>query len=89
MLASDKKQFDALHMLAILHAQRGNFDDAARLFREASAVKPDHAPCHYNHGNVLIELKQFEQAIACYDKALAIAPGYIEAHFNRGNALLR
>jgi predicted O-linked N-acetylglucosamine transferase (SPINDLY family) len=89
VLATDKTQFDALHMLAILHAQRGKFDDAARLFREASAIKPDHAPCHYNHGNVLIELKQFEQAMACYDKALAIAPGYIEAHFNRGNALLK
>ncbi len=89
VLAGDKKQFDALHMLAILHAQRGNFDSATRLFRDASQIKPDHAPCHYNHGNVLIELKQFEQAIACYDKALVIAPGYIEAHFNRGNALLR
>jgi predicted O-linked N-acetylglucosamine transferase (SPINDLY family) len=89
VLANDKKQFDALHMLAILNAQRGNFKVAARRFREASEVKPDHAPCHYNHGNVLIELKQFAQAIVCYDRALAIAPGYIEAHFNRGNALLR
>src|SRR5665213_1345545 len=89
ILASDKKQFDALHMLAILHAQSGNFEVATRFFREASEVKPDHAPCHYNHGNVLIELKQFAQAIVCYDRALAITPGYIEAHFNRGNALLR
>ena len=89
VLAGDKKQFDALHMLAVLYAQRGNFENSARLFRDASQIKPDHAPCHYNHGNVLIELGQFEQAIACYDRALAIAPGYIEAHFNRGNALLR
>ncbi|MGH6684316.1 MAG: tetratricopeptide repeat protein, partial [Pseudolabrys sp.] len=89
VLAGDSQQFDALHMLAILHAQRGNFEDAARLFRQASQIKPDHAPCHYNHGNVLIELKQLGQAVACYDRALALAPGYIEAHFNRGNALLK
>jgi predicted O-linked N-acetylglucosamine transferase (SPINDLY family) len=89
VLAGDKKQFDALHMLAILHAQRGNFDSSARLFQGASQINPDHAPCHYNYGNVLIELSQFEQAVACYDRALTIAPGYIEARFNRGNALLR
>jgi protein O-GlcNAc transferase len=89
ILTVDKKQFDALHMLAILNAQRGNFDHSERFFRRATEIKPDHGPCHYNRGNVLIELKKYEKAIACYDKAVALAPTYIEAHFNRGNALFK
>ena len=89
VLACDGKHFDALHMLAVLHGQRGNLDAADRFFQNAAEIKPDYAPCHYNHGNVLFALKQFEKAIACYDRALAIVPGYIEAHFNRGNALLK
>lgn len=89
VLACDGKHFDALHMLAVLHGQRGNLDAADRFFQNAAEIKPDYAPCHYNHGNVLFALKQFEKAIACYDRALAIVPGYVEAHFNRGNALLK
>ena len=89
IIAHDGKQFDALHMLAVLHAQRGNLDAADRFFQNAAEIKPDYAPCHYNRGNVLIELKQFEKAMTCYDRALAITPGYVEAHFNRGNALLK
>ena len=89
VLASDKKQFDALHMLAMLQSQRGKFEDAAGLFLKATRINPRHAPCQFNHGNVLLLLRQYEGAIACYDQALAIEPNYAEAHFNRGNAQLK
>lgn len=89
VLASDKKQFDALHMLGIVHSQRGSFEEAARLFHKASKIRPNNAQCHYNYGNALLLLQQYEKALACYDKALALDPGYAEAHFNRGNALLK
>ena len=89
VIASDRNHFDALHMLAILNAQRGNFENAARLFHDASKLRPDQASCHYNYGNVLVALGQYDRALACYDKALALTPTYVEAHFNRGNVLLR
>src|SRR5665213_3096867 len=47
VLALEKKQFDALHMLAVLQAQRGNFARSDRLFHAALEIKPDYAVGHY------------------------------------------
>ncbi len=41
VLAGDPSNFDALHMLGVVHYQRGWFDDAARLLKRAVALRPD------------------------------------------------
>ena len=38
-------------------------------------------------GNVLFELKRYEEALAAHTKAISLAPGYAEAHSNMGNVL--
>jgi tetratricopeptide (TPR) repeat protein len=41
-----------------------------------------------NHGNALLELKQFDLAVVSYDKAISLQPGLALAYYNRGNARL-
>jgi predicted O-linked N-acetylglucosamine transferase (SPINDLY family) len=38
-------------------------------------------------GNVLFELKRYEEALAAHTKAIALAPSYAEAYSNMGNVL--
>jgi protein O-GlcNAc transferase len=81
-------QFDALHMLGVINAQRNRFDEADKLLRKALKVNPKSAEAHSNHGRVLAALGRREEALAAFDKALANNPGLVVAIGNRG-ALLR
>ena len=40
VLAYDKRQFDALNMLGIVHGQRRNYQEAIRLIERAIKVNP-------------------------------------------------
>ena len=40
VLAHDKHQFDALHMLGVLEGQLGNFEEADHLIRRALKIDP-------------------------------------------------
>ena len=86
VLAANSRDFDALHMLGIVCAQRGQFAEAEKLLRAANAVDPGVPPCLHNHGNVLGRLDRYEEAIASYRKALAIAPNYAPIYSDLGNA---
>jgi len=48
-----------------------------------SQVDPDRADSHYNRGNSLAQMGEFEAAIAAYDAALALDPEMEDASFNR------
>jgi Flp pilus assembly protein TadD len=85
-LAHNARDFDALHMLGILNAQRGRFNAAEELFRNALSVSNNFPPCLHNYGNVLSKLKQYEKAISIYKQALALAPSYAPIYFELGNA---
>jgi tetratricopeptide (TPR) repeat protein len=87
VLAIDAAHFDARHMLAIIHAQRREFEEAERLIQSALMLAPDHAEAHFNRGNIQRELGQFEEALASYERTLALAPDHVGAHSNRGLAL--
>jgi protein O-GlcNAc transferase len=50
-------------------------------------VRPDYAEALSNRGNILQELKRFDDALASYDRALSVRPDYAEALSNRGNTL--
>ena len=70
VLAADRQQFDALHMLGIVQCQRGNFGEAVGLFTRALKVRPRSADAHANLGRAQIELGLPEQAAASYQQAL-------------------
>ncbi len=86
VLKRDGRDFDALHMLGVICAQREQFDEAEQLLRTALSVDQRVPPCFYNYANVLSRLKRYEEAIKVYDRALTLAPNYAPIYSDRGNA---
>jgi predicted O-linked N-acetylglucosamine transferase (SPINDLY family) len=87
LLSEFPDQADALHLLGVLRAQRGDFSDAADLIGRAVALAPGNAGAQYNLGNVLRSLNRREEALSSYDRALAAAPENAAAWTNRGAVL--
>ncbi|MEJ2374859.1 MAG: sulfotransferase [Pseudolabrys sp.] len=85
-LARNQRDFDALHILGIIHAQRGHYEDAERLLHAALAIDQSMPPCLHNYGNVLSRLRRYEEAIGFYKRALALAPNIAPIHSDLGNA---
>jgi predicted O-linked N-acetylglucosamine transferase (SPINDLY family) len=88
ILAADKGDFDALHMLGIICAQTEQFEEAERFLRDALFIDKTFPPCLHNYGNVLAKLHRYQEAVDSYDKALTLVPNYVPVHVDRGNALL-
>jgi protein O-GlcNAc transferase len=87
ILAARPAHFDALHMLGVLHYQRGQHRAAVDLIGRAIETNPAVAAAHLNLGPPLQKLRRFEEALASYDRALALSPDYVNALLNRGNVL--
>ncbi|PWC96899.1 tetratricopeptide repeat protein [Azospirillum sp. TSO5] len=87
MLAVDGGNADALHLLGVLHHQRGQDADAVRLIGQAIARRPKMAEQHANLGLALHALGRLAEAEAEYRRALALREAYAEAHNSLGSAL--
>ena len=74
VLDDDPDNFDALHGLGRLHCQRGRFDTALVLIREALKSDGGRADGFASLGLVLHLLRRFNEALASYDAGLCIAP---------------
>jgi protein O-GlcNAc transferase len=82
VLQADKKQFDALHMLGLIEAQRGNFAAGLTRIKDALRVRPNAPEALINLGRIQCELGDQTAAIATYKKALAADPKSALAHSN-------
>jgi tetratricopeptide (TPR) repeat protein len=80
-------QFDALHLLGVLEAGRGNNAAALRLIDRALKANPRSPEALNNRSNVLQALRRYDEALASCDLALAARPGFAQALNNRGNIL--
>jgi protein O-GlcNAc transferase len=89
VLQADKKQFDALHMLGIIEAQRGNFTSGLTRIQDALRVRPNAPEALINLGRIQIELGDPASAVATYRKALAADPKSALAHSNLSIILRR
>ena len=87
ILDSHPRNFDALHLLAILRCRQGDFAGGVRHFDRALEVDPDAHDALANRGNALLSLGRFEDALHSYDRAMALRPGNSDLLNNRGNAL--
>jgi protein O-GlcNAc transferase len=87
VLSADKRNFDVLHLLGMLEAQRGNLDKAQQLLSNALKLKPNSAEVLINLGNVLKLQDRLDDALEAYAKALKIEPNAILALNNRGSVL--
>ncbi|HUI97529.1 MAG TPA: tetratricopeptide repeat protein [Xanthobacteraceae bacterium] len=88
VLAAQPHQFDALHLLGLVHYQRGDGAEAVRLIDRAIAAKPDVSAAHNSRAAALNGLKRFTEAVASCDRAIALDPTNAEALSNRGLALV-
>lgn len=87
VLNAKADHFDALTLLGIIAAQTGHTREAAALFSCAIDSNPNEPAAHNNLGNVLKDLKRFDDALSSYDQAIKLKPDYAEAYYNRGIAL--
>ena len=77
----------ALHLLGVVHYQRGENPIAAELIRRAIQFKSDIADFHSNLGAILMPMGRIEEAADALQKALALNPGNPDALNNFGNIL--
>ena len=89
VLAADKRQFDALHLLGVIEFERGKFEEAHQLFRQATKANPQSANAYSNLGMVLQELGRLHEAVSSVERALKIEPDHLMALNNRGHLLWR
>src|SRR5712671_387739 len=87
VLSVDENQFEALHFLGLIEAQRGNNKEANRLISRSLKINSQTADAFANHARVLNALRRFDQAITTCDRALAINSMLLPAHVSRGIAL--
>jgi len=86
-LAVIKKDFNALHLMGLIHFQRHDFDRAQDLIRQAVKVNPRSADALTNLSFVLQAQGQYEDALRYLDKSLRLQPTNLTALNNRGNLL--
>src|SRR5215470_17975462 len=89
ILSKDASQFDALHMLAVINAQRGNYSEGIRLISRALAVNPDFAEAHINLGRMQAECRDYNAAVESYRHAIRLNPRLPLAHSNFSAILLK
>ncbi len=70
ILDTNPAHFEALHMSGVLHAQKGEFEQAESWLKRALQHDPQSAGANNNLGNVYKLLKRNEEALACYEIAV-------------------
>lgn len=88
ILRGSKTHPIALHMLGLLHAQRGNFADAEPLLKKAVRLDAGNPEVIFNYANVLRALDKTDDALTWFAKVIALSPNFADAHLNRGAILL-
>jgi len=85
ILSREPRNFDAAHLLGVVHLQRGAASDAEAQLRRAIEINPFSVEAWNNHGTALKSLKRCAEAQASYDRAVALNPESISALSNRAN----
>ena len=87
ILASHPDQFEALHFLGVLQAQRGQLAEAETLLARSLRINATIPDAFVNHARVLHNLNRAQEAVAACNTALALAPDTLGALVIRCNAL--
>jgi protein O-GlcNAc transferase len=79
ILQQEPQHPDALHLLAVIAQQRGQYDDAIELIGAAIRKHPISADYHNNLGNTYRLRGNLAAAIASYRRATALDPDHVDA----------
>ena len=88
ILGQAADDFDALHLLGLVHLQRRRVGEALHVLQAALKVDPASADVLSNLGLALQADRRHDEAIALYRRALQRVPGHPEILYNLGNACL-
>jgi tetratricopeptide (TPR) repeat protein len=88
ILAYRPEDFDALHLLGMVHFQRHRLVEALRFLARALKVNSGSADALSNLGLALHATGRYDEAISSYRHALDLAPDHPEILYNLGNACL-
>jgi tetratricopeptide (TPR) repeat protein len=90
LLAGQPDDAEALHLLGILRAQRGDLPEAYGLVQRASGLAPENAACRHTLGEMYLSEGRLDEAQQAYDQARQLNPNLASAHSGLGQvALLR
>ncbi len=78
-IAATPPDADLYNLAAVCYLRLGNAERAEESYRQALAVRSDHADTHFHLGSLLKELKREEEAEACFRQALQDKPGHAAA----------
>ena len=87
VLAEEEENVDALHLMGVLHHQRGEHARAVELIGRAVALRPNVPAFHVNLAEAYRAQGQFDRAIGCCRTALRLWPDHPEALCNLGLGL--
>ena len=88
VLARERDQVDALHLLGVAERERGDLAQARDLLERAVGLRPGFAAALGNLGMVRAEQGALDEAIGLYERALALDASLAETRLNLANALL-
>ena len=89
LAAREKGNAQARVELGNLLMDHGQYEDAARWYREALALAPDNNDVRVDLGACLVSAGKADEALGEFDRALANDPGHKKALFNKGIALMQ
>ena len=86
ILAAQPNHAEALHLLGVLAAGAGRFEEAIGWISRAITLLPGRPVFHVNLGVAFRRMGRLEDAAANLQRAVALAPQMAEAHMNLGDA---
>jgi predicted O-linked N-acetylglucosamine transferase (SPINDLY family) len=78
-----------VHLLAVVHAMRGDLPSALEGFERVIALRPAWADGWVGLGRVQVSLGRWPEALAAFDRAIELQFGHPDARFQRGNLYVR
>jgi len=85
VLASEPKNFEALHLSGLIAYQTKNYSLGVQLMRQALGVNSKSVACLVNLGLAEHATADYEGAIGRYNSALKLQSQFAAAYYNRGN----
>ena len=85
-LRSQPRNYEVTYLMAVVQANKRNFQAAAKLFRKAAAIRPNSIDAHFNASVAFSALERFLDVLDSCEAVLKLSPNHREALNNRALA---
>jgi tetratricopeptide (TPR) repeat protein len=89
ILATDKKNFNALYLLGTLKAQKNKNEEAIFLIKKSLNINPDNFIAYSNLGLINYNINKLDEAIVEFNKSILLNPEYSESYNGLGSVYLK